>query len=180
MGLETAALLMGTTQALGAASNIFAIRGQAEAEKALLDINRNIAERAAVDAIARGDLEAAAVRRRAKAVIGLQQARAAAAGVDPFTGTAAALQEETGVLSDFDRMMIRISAAREAYGYRTQALEASLRRRMVTIEARARTAQEIAGAAEDLARTGSAYAYYRGRPPSTQGAEQILSAYPLF
>lgn len=184
MGLESAAILAGTTQLLGAAGDIFALRGRAELERSILDINRSIAERAAVDALARGDLEAAALRRRAKAVIGIQQARAAASGVDPLKGSVAAVQEETAIISAFERMMIRVSAAREAYGFRTTALEEALRAKLLKIEKRAGIGQVLSSTTEGLGHTAAAFARLNmasaQQPPMTEGARQILSTYPFF
>lgn len=181
MGLETSAIVLATSQAIGTASSIYSARARSSFERTLLDINRGIAERAALDALRRGELESAFVRRKGKALAGLQQAQAAASGIDLFQGSAAALQEEAKLLSDFDRMMIKVSSIREAYGYRTAALEAAFRRRLARIGERTEIGQGMSAGIEDIARTVA-----RGQrkepssPPATEGARQILSVYPLY
>lgn len=181
MGLETSAILLATSQAIGTAGSVYSARARSAYERTILDINRGIAERAALDALRRGELESAFVRRKGKALVGLQQAQAAASGIDPLQGSAAALQEEAGLLSDFDRMMIKVSSIREAYGYRTEALEASFRRRLAKIQERIETAESVSEGVEDIARTIARGSMREpSSPPATEGARQILSVYPLY
>ncbi len=83
--------------------------------------------------------------------------------------------------------MIRVSSIREAYGYRTEALEASFRRKLAKISERAEIGRAVAEGVEDIARTTARSAIRTYEPqravasqPATEGAKQILSAYSLY
>lgn len=185
MGTETAFLALAGVQVAGTAGSIFAARGQYAYEREILKLNERMALRAAEDALRRGDIEAGAVRRRARAMIGMQQAAFAASGVDPFSGSAAAIQEETAALSEFDRQAIRVAAFREAYGYRTKALEFSLQRRLARIGSRQAQSQAVAEGLANIASTGLTYAgstrqRATSEPPSYEGVEHLLRAIPRY
>lgn len=115
---------------------------QNEAGKAQQDIaNRNakLLERSADDAIARGNEEAMALRRRTRLLVGEQRAAAAAQGLDVNVGAAADLQEQAAAFGAYDEATIRRNAYREAWGIRTQAgnqrMEGSYARRGATNQA---------------------------------------------
>jgi hypothetical protein len=82
--------------------------------------NKLAAERAASDAIARGEVQAGQIRTRASQMIGEQRAGFAAMGIDASTGSAAEIQGMTRVLSEYDARLTENNAAREAWGYRVE------------------------------------------------------------
>ena len=56
-------------------------------------------------------------RSKVRQLLGSQRASLAANGIDPNSGTALALQDETVAFGETDAMTIRYNAAREAWGY---------------------------------------------------------------
>jgi hypothetical protein len=190
MGTEAALLALAGTQVIGAAGDIFAARGRSAYEREILKLNERLTLSAAEDALRRGDIEAAAVRRRGRATIGMQQAALAVSGRDPFTGSSAVLQEETAVLSELDRQAIRVAAWREAYGYRSRAIDFRLQRAMSRIASRQAQAQAVSEAASSIAQTGLAYGARTRQPASTalersmqdmpEGVDLLLRAVPRY
>lgn len=86
-------------------------------------VNAGISEQAAKDALARGKVEADDMRQQTKQVIGTQRTGFAANGIDVNTGSAGQIQNDTAALGELDALTILNNAAREAYGYRVQAVD---------------------------------------------------------
>lgn len=84
----------------------------------------------AVDAIARGEEDAQQVGLEGRRVLGAQRTAIAGQGIDVSTGTAAELQAETLRLTGEDEQRVRVNAAREALGIRTQAARTRSQGRM--------------------------------------------------
>lgn len=68
-----------------------------------------------------GAFQADQLRKEGAKVASQQRTSLAAQGVNVATGTPAALQNETSVLSEQDAMRAKLNAAREAWGLRSQA-----------------------------------------------------------
>lgn len=83
--------------------------------------NAQVAEWQAADAKERGDTAAANVRRKYAALEGTQVASLASRGIDISEGSANALLTDTSFFSDVDQRTTKANAAREAWGYQTQA-----------------------------------------------------------
>lgn len=83
--------------------------------------NAQVAEWQAADAKERGDTAAANVRRKYASLEGTQVASLAARGIDVSEGSANALLTDTSFFSDVDQRTTKANAAREAWGYQTQA-----------------------------------------------------------
>lgn len=83
--------------------------------------NATIANWQAGDAIARGQKNAAQVGIRTNQLAGDQRAALAANGVDLSVGSAVHIQEDTDYFGKIDANQVVDNAAREAWGYRTQA-----------------------------------------------------------
>lgn len=96
--------------------------------------NARIAEAQAEDALVRGEQDVTRRRIKTEGQIGAQRARLAAQGVDINVGSAAEIQAETAALSELDVVTIRNNAAREAWGYRTQAADYRARGRIARTE----------------------------------------------
>lgn len=86
-------------------------------------VNAGISDRAAADAIERGDLQADQQRDLTQQVIGSQRTAYAANGIDVNTGSAGIVQNDTAALGELDALTIINNAAREAYGYKVQAMD---------------------------------------------------------
>jgi hypothetical protein len=94
---------------------------QGNAQGALFDRNATLAKAQAADAIARGQQDANGVIRQGKIVGGEQLAAYGAQGLDTSVGSPAAVMANDRALSALDAVVIRGNAAREAWGYQTEA-----------------------------------------------------------
>jgi len=113
-------------------------KAQAAYQKTMFDINASQAELQADDAIRRGDKDAQKATLQGRQTIGAQRAALAAQGIEVDSGTALELQADTRVAAAQDAMTIRNNAWREAWGFKAEALNASLQGRMSTIAGNAR------------------------------------------
>lgn len=84
--------------------------------------NALYAQDAANDAQKRGAYDADLQRVRTGQAIGTQRAAMAGNGGEVNSGSNALLQEDTAALGELDALTIQNNAAREAYGYKVQAL----------------------------------------------------------
>ena len=110
--------------ALTLATTAYSMNAEHEAGKAQQKIagnNAALLDRAAEDALDRGNTEALNVRRRTRLLVGEQRSSAAAQGVDVNSGAAADLQEQAAAWGAHDEATIRRNAFNEAWGIRTQA-----------------------------------------------------------
>lgn len=101
--------------------------------------NRRAANRMADDVEAAADFEANQMQRQLSQLLGAQRTVIAAGqGIDPNTGTARLIREQTQEIGEADIAQVRLNAAREAWGIRAQG----------SINARAATNQAIASGIE--------------------------------
>ncbi len=91
-------------------------------EKSAFDENARIAGLQATDATARGDVEAGRVHLDTTQRMGATKAALASQGVDVGSGSALDVQASEAGLGALDEMMVRNNAAREAWGYSTEAI----------------------------------------------------------
>lgn len=84
--------------------------------------NAGLADRAAKDAIRRGEKQVDDIRRRTKQLVGEQRAAFAAQGIDVGDGSAIDLQEDSNYWGAYDEMQTRNNAFLESYGMKMQAL----------------------------------------------------------
>lgn len=87
--------------------------------------NAAFSNRAADDAVRRGTYDADIQRLRTGQEIGTQRAAQAANGGMVNQDTNALLQDDTAQLGELDALTIQNNAAREAYGYKVQALNST-------------------------------------------------------
>lgn len=102
-----------------------AMRSQGDYQARMAEANANLANIKALDADQRGNLAANRLDMQTTRMIGTQRAGLAAQGVDVDYGSAAAVQKDTATLGALDALTIRNNAWREAWGYKTQALNDS-------------------------------------------------------
>lgn len=94
---------------------------QGKMEKRLSNLQADALEMQATDAIARGAWESTRRRRDTLRLVGSQRAGMAAQGLDVSSGSPAAMITESETVGALDALMIKTNAAREAWGYSTQA-----------------------------------------------------------
>lgn len=92
----------------------------AEANARIAEVNRDITEIQAKDALRRGQLRESGARGKTKRLIGRQRASLAAQGIRTDTGSAQDVQTEAADFGELDAISIRNTAAREAFGYRSE------------------------------------------------------------
>lgn len=97
-------------------------RQQADYAAAVAQNNKTLAERAATDALQRGEIEEAKKRQQTEALKGRQRAVFAANGLTLDDGTPADVLTDTAGFGELDALTVRASAEREALGFRTQGM----------------------------------------------------------
>lgn len=130
-GSITATTLAYATLAIsvaGAAAGAVGQMKQASAAKSAADYqskvqagNQEIALKNASFAAASGEQKAAVQQQKTRAQVGAIEAAQGSSGVDINSPTASAVRTSQGELGALDAQTIRSNAAREAYGYQTQA-----------------------------------------------------------
>lgn len=107
--------------AVQAVSGAYSQYQQGKARKYASRANERVAEMQAKDALARGREAEAVSRQKGRKVRGSQRAAMAAQGIRTDFGSALDIQQETEDIGELDALNIRLSAAREAFGYQSQA-----------------------------------------------------------
>lgn len=110
-----------------------AMKEQGRAEEMLANQNARLIELNAEDALFRGRAEAAEVKRRGRYLKGTQRAGFAGQNIDVSTGTAAAIATETDSMAEADALTVSNNAFREAWGYRTEAINERFRGKMARL-----------------------------------------------
>ena len=123
--LATTALIgQGTGGALSAVSAYGAAASKKSSlryEAQIADFNATLAEQRAQIAQEQGRAKVFQIQRQAAGLKGEQRAAMAARGLDLTTGTPADIISSTDFMSQLDQTQAEVNAAREAWGYRTQA-----------------------------------------------------------
>lgn len=122
-------------------------------QKQVADYNAAVADIQANDTIARGDEAVRRQRVATKQLIGAQRASMAAQGQDlgDPDSSAGQLQEDTAYLGELDAQTIRLNAAREAWGYRVQAIDSRTKGQIAAATGRMQAVGTILGTAGNLA-----------------------------
>jgi hypothetical protein len=116
------AMAMGAYTMFSGVSDAAAKSEQAHHELTMAEQNARFSELQEADAKDRGVRDAARVRGRVRQVRGSQRAALAAQGIDINSGSARDVQTDTETLGALDELTVRNNAWREAWGYKTQAL----------------------------------------------------------
>lgn len=116
MGAVAAPLIAG-----GGILNAFGTFSTAQDNQRLLEMQSDQLDQQAKFVVEQGDFAAQKIRLDAAKIMGEQKTSYAAQGVSVATGSAAAIQEETEMLSEQDVKQTKLNAAREAWGMREQA-----------------------------------------------------------
>ena len=115
---------MGWGQIVGAGIDTAGKLQQGKIDAATAETNRRLAEAQANDALLRGTIEESRYRRQIAQIVGAQKAAFGARNV-AVSGTPLDILSDTAQIGEEDALTIRNNAAREAWGYRNQASEAS-------------------------------------------------------
>lgn len=107
-----------------------AASAQGQYQKTIFDQNAKMADLQATDALQRGQLAEQRSRLETRQQIGSTRADLAAQGIDVGSGSAADVQASQAGVGELDALTIRNNAAREAYGYKVEALNASQQGRL--------------------------------------------------
>lgn len=118
--------------------------------------NAAVSNRAAADSIQRGAIDADEQRKETQQVIGSQRTGFAANGIDVNTGTAGQIQNDSAALGELDALTLINNAAREAYGYKVQAIDQRQQGKLAKYQGKMDAIGSILGGAEKAATFGAA------------------------
>ena len=113
----------GAAQAAGMMQQGQQAKAQASYQAAVLRNNQILADRAAADALKRGEEAEAQHSLRVRATIGQQRAALASHGVLVDQGSALDITSDTAAQGAYDALVIRNNAAREALGYTAKGID---------------------------------------------------------
>lgn len=132
-----------------------ALRAQQAQRQSQLEFNKAVAEFQAEEArrIAERDVEV--LEKRSKQVIGAQRAAFAAQGIDVEQGSALDVQLDTAAITEVDALTIRNNAARQAFGFKVDALTAASQRRFSDINFEAQRKSTLLTGGLGLLQTGA-------------------------
>lgn len=83
--------------------------------------NAKIAQQNATWAAQQGETQAATQEAKTRATVGAEKAAQAASGIDVNSGSAVDVRSSAAALGELNALTVRSNAARQAYGYQTQA-----------------------------------------------------------
>lgn len=91
---------------------------EATSQRVEAETNRDLADRAAADAVDRGNQLSGRTRVQVSQLVAKQRVAYANSGVDPNVGTAANVQADTAAAGELDAITRENNAAREAWGFK--------------------------------------------------------------
>jgi hypothetical protein len=109
------------TSVYGAVSQGEAQKEQGDAQRRAMEANAAAQRESARSAQNVGAVQAAEQKQKTRQLISQQVVAGAASGINPLTGTAGQLSEETAQMGELDALRIMNNAQRQAWGYQTQA-----------------------------------------------------------
>ena len=116
--------------------------------------NAAVSDQAAADSIRTGATNADTKRIETRGFIGSQRAGFAANGIDVNTGSAGLVQDDTAQFGELDALTIMNNAAREAYGYKTQAVDQRQQGKLAKYKGKMDAIGSILGGVEKAASMG--------------------------
>lgn len=161
-------------------STVLRTKAQADAANAEAErdeYNASLTDRAAADATARGEVSAGRAKMQAGAQVGAQKTSYAAAGVSTTSGSALDVMSDTAALGALDASIATNNAAREAFGFKGQALNF----RMAAVAARKRASAAVVNGVlsgiSGAASYGMDFLSLGKKPPVDAGAAEVAPAY---
>lgn len=164
-----------------------AAKRAAESQAQLLDFNAHVADLQAKDAVERGAEEESRFRTGVRGMIGAQRAGIAAGNIDVGYGSAVDVQADAAHLGELDALALRNNAAREAWGYKVEAVDIRKRAEItrkegVMMEKAGRVAQSahrlgaIGGLVTGAGSLAAEKYGYRDAPTRTSGGGVIFNS----
>lgn len=145
---------------IGILFGAFATYEAGRARKKMFRYNARVGEYQAQDAIARGVVAADRRREETQQIIGGMRARGGHSGVDVNEGSMLEVQANAAYLGELDAVTITNNAAREAWGYKVAAQNASNAGRYAGMEGTMGATQTVITGASNLML--AKYGYGRG------------------
>lgn len=147
--------------AIGAAISAGSAIQQADHAEDVARVNADRDRYAAEDALVRGRIAEDQHRQKVRQMIGRQKAGLAANGIDATTGTGGQILADTAAAGEYDALVVRNNAMREAFGLNTRASD-------TTMQGSWQKAAGYNNATSTLITAGSkAYAGYTKMPTTT-------------
>lgn len=157
MAISSGLMMAGATMS-SSMSQAEASRAQGSYQRQQGYLNAQLLEQQAQDATERGRADAATARRGTNATAGSQKVALAAQGLDLSEGSAAETIEQTRAVGAVQEMNIKTNAWREAWGYKTQAINERAEGDMAAIAAKGAAKQTlIAGGMQAISYGASGY-----------------------
>lgn len=173
----TTIALIATTVIAGAVSYQQS-KAQSEYQSKVAERNAEIQENQAADARARGILAAEERRDQVRQMEAQQAVGLAGSGLDISSGTSLDLFAETATLGEYDIQTVQANAAREAFGYETQAANSLMDARAArTMGKNQRTGTLLTTAASAGSQGYGAYASSTPTSAGTYGGGTVGNLY---
>lgn len=155
------------------------ILAKGSVEESIARSNARIAKIQEADAIRRGEKRVSRLRGRQAQLTGTQIANLAGQGIDPFSGTGAAVIVESRFFGDLDILETRNNARLEAFGFRSQALTSEGRGRFARLEAKTAARQTLLTGGLSIARDLAMFGFYKaGQKTTKTGAPKFRPKTP--
>jgi len=157
-------------QGVGSLASAYAesesLKAQGDYQRAVSQMNAEIAEDQAQDATKRGESAVRDLERDTKQKIGAQRAALAASGVKVDSGSAAQIQQDTELLAVEDARTLRNNAVREAWGFKSQAVNMRSQGNFASLAARNQASNTLlAGGMRAVGNFSDAYGRYQDSKP---------------
>lgn len=133
--------------AIGAITNAFseaaADKAQGAYESTIANTNAEIAGVQARQTLETGDIEASRKELQTQGQVGAERAAQGASGVDVASGSSALVRGSTALAGGIDELTIRNNAARQAWGYQTQAIQSTFQGQFDQLTATSKSTQAL-------------------------------------
>lgn len=133
--------------AIGAITNAIsqssAEKAQGAYESSIADTNAEIAGVQERQTLEKGDIDASREDLKNQQVVGAERAAQGASGVDVASGSSALVRAGTAGIGAVDELQIRNNAARQAWGYQTQALQDTYQGKFAQLTSSAQSTQSL-------------------------------------
>lgn len=120
-----------------------ATKAQGAYESSIANTNAAIAGVQAKQALETGDILASRKELETEGKIGQERAAQGASGVDIASGSSALVREATKLSGGIDELTIRNNAARQAWGYQTEAIQSTYQGQFASLTAAAKSQQSL-------------------------------------
>lgn len=152
--------------AISAIGNAFsqsrAFKAQGDYEAGLARTNSAIASLQSKQTLEAGDAEASRKNMQTQQQVGAERAAQGASGVDVASGSSALVRNATASVGAIDELTIRNNAARQAWGYQTEAIQDTYKGQFAQLTAKAQSQQSLlTGGLEAISGPLGIYAKYK-------------------